>query len=140
MKSSNNDIEKELNEFYKKISKVLPQDGRKTLLPDIKTGVDSYLVENPEATIDDVISYVGTPECIANEYYANQDGKQLTKEIKIGKKILMIVAMSMLLAALIFAAAVFTSYVFHNYFDHGFIEYEVDVISCADITPTDYFE
>ena len=64
-------MENDLEKFYKEIEKALPRDGRKTLLPDVKVGVNSYLAENPEATFDDVVSYVGTPECIANEYYAN---------------------------------------------------------------------
>jgi hypothetical protein len=68
---NNNAMENDLEKFYKEIEKALPRDGRKTLFPDVKAGVNSYLTENPEATFDDVVSYVGTPECIANEYYAN---------------------------------------------------------------------
>ena len=135
-----NDMEKQLNGFYREIAMALPQDGRKTFLPGIKAGIDSFLADDPDATIDDVISYFGTPECIANEYYAIRDGRQLTKESKTGKNIWMIVLVSLLLVVFIFAAAVLTSYVFHNYFDRGLFEYEVEVISQTEISPADFME
>jgi hypothetical protein len=94
------DMQKELREFYRGIAKALPRDGRKTLLPDIKAGVESYLSENPDATIDDVIGYVGTPEDISNEYYANQDGKAITRKINVSR-IILISVISVVGAALL---------------------------------------
>lgn len=86
-----NNLEKELDKYYRQISKALPREGRNTLLPDIKAGVNAYLAENPEATIEDVVAYVGTPECIAGEYYANQDSTKITREIKASSVILTVV-------------------------------------------------
>ena len=97
----NKGIEKGLKKYYREVARALPRDGRETLLPDIKAGVDSYLAENPEARLDDVIDYVGTPECIAGEYYANQDGTKITKKIKAGR-IILIGVVSVVLAALLF--------------------------------------
>ena len=102
MKTKENSIEKDIEKYFKEVSKALPQEGRKSLLPDIKAGVDSYLVENPGATIDDVISYVGTPECIANEYYANQEGTKITREIKTSRLILTVIISVVLLVMVIY--------------------------------------
>ena len=80
MKSKENQREKDIRQYLRNVAKALPPKGRKTLLSDIRSGVASYLAENPQATLEDVAAYVGTPECIANEYYANQDGRKITQE------------------------------------------------------------
>lgn len=98
---SNTTMEKDLDNYYKQIAKALPAGGRKALLPGIREGVEAYLAENPDATMDDVIAYVGTPECIAGEYYANQDGREITQKIK-ASRIILIGVVSVMLAALLF--------------------------------------
>ena len=95
-------IETDLKRHYKQIDKALPWEGRKDLLPGIKSGVNSYLAEHPEATIDDVIAYVGTPECIAGEYYANQDSTKITKKIQSSRLILRVVISIVLFVLAIF--------------------------------------
>ena len=96
-----NSIETDLKTYYQEISDGLPRNAAHTLLPDIRVGVDSYLAENPDATIDDVISYVGTPECIVNEYYANQDGTEITRKMNKSRILLVTVVsiVSVVLAA-----------------------------------------
>ena len=101
--------------------------------------MDSYLAENPDAAIDDVIAYVGTPECIANEYYANQDGRELTKEMKVGKKIWLMMGIFALSVVLILAAAAITFKFFDRLFEERFVEYTVDLVSVSDAAPTDIF-
>ena len=97
----NKGIEKGLKKYYREVARALPRDGRKALLPGIREGVEAYLAENPEARLDDVIAYVGTPECIAGEYYANQDGREITQKIK-ASRIILIGVVSVMLAALLF--------------------------------------
>ena len=53
MKSKENDVQTEIETYFQQIAKALPREGRKTLLPDIRAGVESYLAENPEAGIDE---------------------------------------------------------------------------------------
>jgi Predicted membrane protein len=136
MKSDNKDAQmnKVLDNYFDRIAKALPRKGRKTLLPDIRAGVESYLAENPEAGIDDVVSYVGTPEDIAAEYYSNLDGGEITKEIKVGRKIAVIVLICLLIAALIFAAVIATDMMISG---NGYFVTETYVISTSDVTPTD---
>ncbi len=134
MKSKENDVQTEIETYFQQIAKALPREGRKTLLPDIRAGVESYLAENPEAGIDDVVSYVGTPEDIAAEYYSNLDGGEITKEIKVGRKIAVIVLICLLIAALIFAAVIATDMMISG---NGYFVTETYVISTSDVTPTD---
>ena len=134
MKSKENDVQTEIETYFQQIAKALPREGRKTLLPDIRAGVESYLAENPEAGIDDVVSYVGTPEDIAAEYYSNLDGGEITGEMKIGRKIAVIVLICLLIAALIFAAVIATDMMISG---NGYFVTETYVISTSDVTPTD---
>ena len=134
MKSKENDVQTEIETYFQQIAKALLREGRKTLLPDIRAGVESYLAENPEAGIDDVVSYVGTPEDIAAEYYSNLDGGEITKEIKVGRKIAVIVLICLLIAALIFAAVIATDMMISG---NGYFVTETYVISTSDVTPTD---
>ncbi len=69
MKSKENQREKDIRQYLRNVAKALPPEGRKTLLSDIRSGVASYLAENPQATLEDVASFVGTPEGIANEVH-----------------------------------------------------------------------
>ena len=129
MKSKENSIKKDLENYYKEVSKALPTEGRKTLLPSIKTGVNSYLAENPGATIDDVISYVGTPECIANEYYANLDGRRITDDIKVGKKIGMILLISAAIIVFILIVAVVAFLIGSSIIESRFVQYDLGAVS-----------
>ena len=135
MKYMKKGIETDLKRHYKQIDKALPWEGRKDLLPGIKSGVNSYLAEHPEATIDDVIAYVGTPEDIAAEYYANQDGGNITKKIRIGWKIVIIVLIWLLIAALSFAAVIVTDMIISG---NGYFVTETFVVSTSDVTPADF--
>ena len=135
MKYMKKGIETDLKRHYKQIDKALPWEGRKDLLPGIKSGVNSYLAEHPEATIDDVIAYVGTPEDIAAEYYANQDGGNITKKIRIGWKIVIIVLICLLIAELIFAAVIVTDMIISG---NGYFVTETFVVSTSDVTPADF--
>ena len=100
---SKNKMEKELKKFYKEIAKALPAEGRKTLIPGIQAGVESFLAENPDAAIEDVIAYVGTPVDIAGEYYATQEGAVITRKINLSRIILITVVSVVSLALLIYA-------------------------------------
>ena len=110
MKRMKKGIAKELKKYYKQIAKALPREGRRTLLHDIKAGVNSYLAENPEATVDDVIAYVVTTEDIAAEYYANQDGTKITKKIKASRLILTVV-----LSIVLFVMAVYICFMLYTF-------------------------
>ena len=102
MKSKENQREKDIRQYLRNVAKALPPKGRKTLLPGIRSGVASYLAEKPQATMEDVAAYVGTPECIANEYYANQDGRIITRKINASRRILTVFSVLVLAALALF--------------------------------------
>lgn len=138
MKSDNKDAQmnKVLDNYFDRIAKALPRKGRKTLLPDIKDGVESYLAENPDATVDDVIAYVGTPEDIVSEYYANLDGREISKEIKIGRKLVIILLLFLLALAVIFGITLAAMLVYNYCFPHEMIDLgTVKVITNSDLYP-----
>ena len=139
MKSKENDVQTEIETYFQQISKALPREGRKTLLPDIRAGVESYLAENPEAGIDDVVSYVGTPEDIAAEYYSNLDGGEITGEMKIGRKIVVIILLFVLAAAVIFGITLAIMLIYNNCFEHKMIKISSEVITGSDLSPVKSF-
>ena len=96
-------MRKDLKKYYREIARALPPEGRKTLLPGIRSGVASYLAENPQATLEDVASFVGTPEGIANDYYyANQDGRKITRKINASRRRLTVFSVLVLAALALF--------------------------------------
>ena len=102
MKSKENQREKDIRQYLRNVTKALPPEGRKTLLSDIRSGVASYLAENPQATLEDVASFVGTPEGIANDYYANQDGRIITRKNNASRRILTVFSVLVLAALALF--------------------------------------
>ena len=132
---SNTTMEKDLDNYYKQIAKALPAGGRKALLPGIREGVEAYLAENPDATMDDVIAYVGTPECIAGEYYANQDGREITEEIKVGKKILIMFLIAAVIIVLILVISVIFFLIGSSIIESRFVQYDGGVVSNPDLLP-----
>ena len=102
MKSKENQREKDIRQYLRNVAKALPPKGRKTLLPGIRSGVASYLAEKPQATMEDVAAYVGTPECIANDYYANQDGRKITRKINASRRRLTVFSVLVLAALALF--------------------------------------
>lgn len=102
MKSKENQREKDIRQYLRNVAKALPPEGRKTLLSDIRSGVASYLAEKPQATMEDVAAYVGTPECIANDYYANQDGRKITRKINASRRRLTVFSVLVLAALALF--------------------------------------
>ena len=111
--------------------------------------VNGTSYSNPDAveitTMEDVISYVGTPEEISNEYYANRDGKAITEEIKVGGKLVWVILISLFVVIFVFALALLIAFVYWNVVDHGFVEYTLEVASQSDlmphaVTPASFFE
>ena len=135
MKNKEKSIEKETEAYYKKIAKALPREGQKALLPGIRAGVESFLSENPGATMEDVIAYVGTPEEISNDFSANRDGKAITEEIKVGGKLVWVILISLFVVIFVFAVVLLIAFVYWNVVDHGFVEYTLEVASQGDLMP-----
>ena len=102
MQQMTNNIEKDLKKYYKDISKTLPRGRKKEIIRTIKSSVDSYLAENPNAKIDEVINYFGEPNDIAQSYYDNEKAEDISSKIKLSHKILICIVTVLALALLIY--------------------------------------
>ncbi len=74
-------------------------------------------------------------KCIANEYYANQDGRKITQEMRIGRKALLLFLAVLLTAALAFGAVLLTAVLLC---DEGYYVYELEVVSRSVVTTSDW--
>ena len=122
-------FEKELKKYYHDISKALPRERKKEFLADIKKSVNSYLANNPEATIDDVITFIGNPKDIADEFYANETGEKITKELKFGKKIVFGVIIVLILAFIIYIIAIAKIVIMAEKTDDGYYTIEISELT-----------
>lgn len=101
-------LNKELNAYYRDISRSLLCSGseKKKLLDQIKSSVENYLVENPDATIESIIEKIGSPEEISDGYYSNMDGAIVANRMRIGRKILLSVTLAVASALMVYIIAI----------------------------------
>ena len=84
-------LQLELNDYFKKIKKnlICSKSIKKIFIHDFKNRVDEYVDENPDVSIEDIISTFGTPNDIIKgfdnelEYYKNKAKKRLIISIAI---------------------------------------------------------
>ena len=78
---------KELKNYYLSIQKELILGGteKKKLMRDIRNAVESYLQENPDATVEDITAHFGTPQEISATYLEEMPSQELQKKLKIKK-------------------------------------------------------
>lgn len=137
MQQMKNNIEKDLKKYYHDIAKVLPLNRKKEFLINIKNGVNSYLADNPNATIDDVIAFIGEPEDIADEYYANKTGEEIVKGIKISKKIVFSVIVTLVLGLIIYIIVMTKMMIDDDKADHGYYTTDLGITESEQISSTD---
>lgn len=95
----NKAIKAEVRAYLRKVRKALPGsfNTKRAVASTLKSQIESYIEENPDATIDDVIERFGTPETIANEF----DVTEFSAEIKKYKlKTLILSVLAVVLIAL----------------------------------------
>lgn len=83
---------KQLSRYYRQIKANLPCTGimKRQLLARIKDSIDTYLVDHPNATMDEIITQFGAPQEIATACLEEMDPKKISADLKIRKKILFI--------------------------------------------------
>ena len=81
---------KNIKQYYRQISRHLSCANRrkKQIIEDIRSGVESFLEENPEADISAVIERFGTPEQITEGYLNEMDTGEMRKCLNTQKRVL----------------------------------------------------
>lgn len=70
--------------YLKEVSKRQEVKGNKgkKFIKNLSNDVEEYLIENPQATYNEVVENFGTPKKIVDEFLLNQDSEDLLKNIK----------------------------------------------------------
>lgn len=97
--------EKEVKSYYKQIEKSIPASPKEKnkMMQGLQTGIEEYIEQNPDATLEDIHTHFGEPAEIAAEYLPDvtpKDVKRFTRRKKI------ILGLSVGLAAIIILFAV----------------------------------
>lgn len=74
----------ELKKYFHSIKKALRSTPgeKKHLLAALQSDVEEYLAENPEASMDDVVSHFGTPETIGMEHIRDLSIEELNTNMR----------------------------------------------------------
>lgn len=81
-----NKNDRELKRYFKAIKKethIYANSSR--FLKDLKNGIDSYISENPDITMDDICNKYGTCEELANEFFQQENAEVYKKKLSLIK-------------------------------------------------------
>ncbi len=120
--------DKELKAYYSEISKsiVCSKKQKTEFINQLKSDVDCYLSENPEATVQEITSCFGSAEQIGKSFVSEYDSDNIKKKLSV-KRILIIAVIVMVL---IYAAFVIISLIDVHNEAHGYIEEGIMVMCC----------
>ena len=98
----------ELRRYYRRIRGYLPCSGKmkNRILTTIRTNVDCFLEENPNAEFGHIQAWFGSPEAVAAGYLSEMNERELLESLNIRQRIHRITVCTFLLLVLLWAAAV----------------------------------
>lgn len=116
--------DRELKEYYARISNsvVCSHRQKSAFLKELKSSVEEFTLHNPQASVDDIEAFFGSPEQIAASFTDNTDSTKLKKTLSV-KKLLLI---DVILVLLIYVAFIVISLIdvhdeAHGYFMEGIL-------------------
>lgn len=119
-------MKQEIEQYLKQIEGNLytcPRKKRTAFLRDLRGNIDSYIEENPNATLSELKKYFGSPEAIA-ESFLQSDEFDTTKQVVSSKKWIVRILLSAVCILVAAALILGTIYVVDSYrYTHG---YEVE--------------
>ena len=126
-----NDMKKELKQYYSEISKALISTGRekRAIINSIKESVSCYLEEHPKADIDEIRSHFGSAKDVAEEYLNNETTEAIRAKINRGNTILLMVSIAVIIALLVFIAAICIELLESYRSIHGYFTENLDMVS-----------
>ena len=91
-------LDRELNAYYRRIASCLfcSRKERESLLLPLRIQIDSWLQDNPEASIQDIRAHFGDPLDIAADAISNSDSVVLLKHMRTRQKVFCILLLAML--------------------------------------------
>lgn len=114
----------ELKKYYSEISKSVLCTGKhkRTFMKQLKFDIDSYISENPEATLEEVKNCFGTADTIAESFIVNSDCSEIKRKLDI-KKLLIVAVVAALLVYLAFIviSLIDVHTEAHGYFSEGIL-------------------
>lgn len=119
-----------LKRYYHNISKELPC-SRKTkaqIMQQIQSSVNLFMEQNPSADFNTVQAHFGEPKTIALSYIEDQDAPELLRKIHIKRKVIAIVAGTMVLILAIWMAVAAWGMIDTNDRNDGYIDDGIIVI------------
>ena len=120
----NDFINKELGDYYKEISSRVTCKGKqkRSFIKELKGEVDEFLMNSPDAGIDDIKSVFGTPSEIAESFTVNKTAAE-EKNIFTVRKIVLYSAAFFLLVWILFAviSLIDVHTEAHGYFSEGIL-------------------
>lgn len=83
-----------LKRYYRDIRSWLPcsRKNEKRILEQIRSSVEGYLEQNPEADINRVQTEFGSPQTIAASYVENMGAAEILKDLRLRRRIFAAVA------------------------------------------------
>ena len=125
-----------LKKYYREIGKSLSCSNKEKerILDSIKSSVECYLFENPDASIDDILKKFGSAKEIAEEYYNNESTEDISTKIKIKKKILVCVVASLAIALVMYSIVIVSAWIADIEKTNGdYVTYITETTSATDI-------
>lgn len=95
-------------QYMQEIKVMLPGGGKqkKAILNRIRTTVEEYLMENPSAIYEEIVSRLGSPNQIAASCLEEMDTVEVMKQLRIKKKVVCIVTASAFVIVMLWAGSV----------------------------------
>ena len=119
-------------QFLQEVKAMLPGAGKqkKAILHRIGATIEEYLVENPGAVYEEIVTRLGSPNQIAAACLEEMDIAKVMKQLRMKKKVVCIVTVTALAIVMLWAGVVFSALVGHNgmmngYFSESVVE-EID--------------
>lgn len=111
-------------QYVREIKATLPGAGkqRKIILNRIRATVEEFLVENPDASYEEIVSRLGSPKQIAASCLEEMDTAEVVKKLHTKKWIVCIVAAAAVAVVLMWAGVVFSALIGHNGMMNGHFE------------------
>lgn len=97
-----------LKRYYRDIRSWLPcsRKNEKRILEQIRSSVEGYLEQNPEADINRVQTEFGSPQTIAASYVENMGAAEILKDLRLRRRIFAAVASAVAIILLLWAGVV----------------------------------
>lgn len=113
-----------LKRYYRAIKRELlcPREIKRKILDELQQNISSYQEETPNADLEAIQKHFGTPRQIANAYLEEMSVPELSKNLRIRKKIIAIILVTLITAISILGTAVGIALMSSISSSHGYIE------------------